>query len=807
MVMGTGLIVASRTGPGHPTAGNEFHHIYRQATAPTASDPLEVGDVWSDTTAALIKRCTSLSPITFVSIEGGVAHNLFSSTHSDVDESDTPANDDVLTFDSGSSKWRGEPASGHGTHGDVSGPSSSVDNAIVRFDGTTGKIIQDYTSKAPTIDDDGGAIFLDHIDLLHTASEADDHALEIILNAAGFGDVKALDINYTTGAISAGEDEAVILVNLDESLATGGNVAALEVLSTEGSANVIGLEAGVLVNPILQLSGTFGDMDLALVNATDRLAEFISSGSDIVLFVANGDTVTIGDLAKFEELEFLLDTVASGAGVKPTFEFSTGVGTWGTFTPTDGTNAFRNTGVIAWLDSDIPSWAVGTSSPDHFLIRITRTRVSLSTTPVEDKVQIAVATEFSWDKDGDLNINALTIGGDIDFNSGIIDLSTQTVAVTLNAAVDALNFDSNTLSIDASNNRVGIGTNAPNFALHVTGRIETDGAMLFNEGPATIDNLFYVGSTSAGEVNASFGFFVAGVGSGSHLQGPNFIGRGNNFTAKPTQQGKMFFQSGTPVPAGTGDGEIEFRTDAISGHIVFQTDGGNNRLQIRREGVVFLQTASLGIGTVTPDHQLEVEEISALTNSVQTVFKMTHETTDTPAAGIGVGMVFDQESLGGRHVIAGIDAVLTDVTDGSEDADLIISLMVGGAAAAEKLRIDSAGLLTVTSIGSVSTIDINGGSVDGATIGAASASTIIGTTIDATTDFTIGATVITDGVITDATGLSIVANTVITGTLGVGAQTISDGSGNLASANGVASFGPSAVASITIVNGIVTAIS
>lgn len=37
----------------------------------------------------------------------------------------------------------------------VTGPSSSVDNAITRFDGTTGKIIQDYTSNAPTVDDTG----------------------------------------------------------------------------------------------------------------------------------------------------------------------------------------------------------------------------------------------------------------------------------------------------------------------------------------------------------------------------------------------------------------------------------------------------------------------------------------------------------------------------------------------------------------------------------------------------------------------------------------------------------------------------
>lgn len=37
----------------------------------------------------------------------------------------------------------------------VIGPTVSVDNAIVRFDGTTGKLIQDYTSAAPTVGDTG----------------------------------------------------------------------------------------------------------------------------------------------------------------------------------------------------------------------------------------------------------------------------------------------------------------------------------------------------------------------------------------------------------------------------------------------------------------------------------------------------------------------------------------------------------------------------------------------------------------------------------------------------------------------------
>lgn len=50
----------------------------------------------------------------------------------------------------------GLPSWGAAATGDVVGPSSSVDNTLVRFDGTTGKLIQDYTSGAPTGSDTGG---------------------------------------------------------------------------------------------------------------------------------------------------------------------------------------------------------------------------------------------------------------------------------------------------------------------------------------------------------------------------------------------------------------------------------------------------------------------------------------------------------------------------------------------------------------------------------------------------------------------------------------------------------------------------
>ena len=255
------------------------------------------------------------------------------------------------------------------------------------------------------------------IDILHTATESDDHAFEIDIDAAGFGDVKAVDLVYVSGDISAGEDEEVILANIDESDSEGGDIAAVEVLTTAaGSATtkIFGLEVGIKVTPIEQLSGTFGDMAKAENDGVNALTEFTTSdpgeANNIEIFVGEDDTVLIGNTAKFEEIEFILETF-SLPSIKPTFEFSTGGTGFSPFTPADGTNGLRNNGVILWLDSDIPSWAKNTGG--NYEIRITRTRANLTATPKEDLIQIGTAVEYVWDKDGDVNIKGLTLSGDL----------------------------------------------------------------------------------------------------------------------------------------------------------------------------------------------------------------------------------------------------------------------------------------------------------------------------------------------------------------------------------------------------------
>ena len=278
-----------------------------------------------------------------------------------------------------------------------------------------------------------------NMELDHTAAENDDHAFEIVCDANNFADVKALDIDYITGNLAAAEDEEAIIVNIDETASTGGIMAGYLVLTTtEGSATINGYETGVGVNPIVHESGTFGDADNILNKAVDVTAALASGGAgNISIFVADNDTITIGDAATWGEMEIILDTGASGSGVAPTFEYSTGGAAFSSFVPADGTNGFRNTGAILWDASSLTGWATATSG--RYEIKITRTRNSLTTTPIIDELQIAALTEYKWDKDGAVNLNSLSLTTALtETNGGTNQTSYTTGDILYSDATDSL---------------------------------------------------------------------------------------------------------------------------------------------------------------------------------------------------------------------------------------------------------------------------------------------------------------------------------------------------------------------------------
>lgn len=111
----------------------------------------ETGDVL---TATSDTEATWQTPSTITDISGTSGSTLGLSsltTIVDVSSAAAPTSGQVLTATGDSAATWQTPSSG----GDVSGGSSSLDNEIVRFDLTTGKLIQAYTSDGPTISDTG----------------------------------------------------------------------------------------------------------------------------------------------------------------------------------------------------------------------------------------------------------------------------------------------------------------------------------------------------------------------------------------------------------------------------------------------------------------------------------------------------------------------------------------------------------------------------------------------------------------------------------------------------------------------------
>ena len=285
------------------------------------------------------------------------------------------------------------------------------------------------------------------MDLIHTATANDDHTIEIDTDAAGFGDIKSIDIAYTTGAISAGEDEGIILVNIDETLATGGEVFAIEVLSTEGFAEVHGLKVGAVVNPIHQDSGVFANPTTGTDNtpATDVAAMIDGATATTTAIFENDDEyILVGAGTAFEEIEFILTTDSSGAGIAPTFGYSVaGTHTFTTFSPVDGTNGFKNTGVIAWDASDLTSH-VANNETGTFDIKIIRTRNSLAISPVLGYMKVASTTEYVWDKDGDISIRNMTLNSSLIIGGATV---TTIDGDKLTVTAGTLNVDTRTIRI------------------------------------------------------------------------------------------------------------------------------------------------------------------------------------------------------------------------------------------------------------------------------------------------------------------------------------------------------------------------
>ena len=171
------------------------------------------------------------------------------------------------------------------------------------------------------------------------------------------------------------------------------------------------MKVGAEVGAILQDSGTFANPTTGTNNTTSTdVADMIdgSTGTNTTIFVADDDYILIGAAAAFTEIEFIIETPANNPGIKPTFGYSTtGNHQFTTFSPIDGTNGFRNTGVIAWDAVDLTGHTTN-GDTGTFDIKIIRTH-SVAGSVSLFYAKTAATVVYSWNKDGDVSINTLSI--------------------------------------------------------------------------------------------------------------------------------------------------------------------------------------------------------------------------------------------------------------------------------------------------------------------------------------------------------------------------------------------------------------
>jgi hypothetical protein len=199
----------------------------------------------------------------------------------------------------------------------------------------------------------------------------------------------------------------------------------------------------------------------------------------------------------------------------------------------------------------------------------------------------------------------------------------------LDASLSGLTVDTTTLVVDATNNRVGIGTSSPSAKFHVAGSPQaTSGALAFlRNSDATASNTTFGGvlfSSSPGtdfsigksNVNASTSLSFRNGNTGASLMeldssGRLLVGKTSagdyvtGFEVQPAGAVLAYRTAGVASIFGrTNDGEITRFTvnSAIKGQIATTTSAGGSRLAIGGEsdpGIIFAGTGIFPASGVT----------------------------------------------------------------------------------------------------------------------------------------------------------------------------------------------------------------
>jgi len=237
--------------------------------------------------------------------------------------------------------------------------------------------------------------------------------LELLTEVNGYADCRALRAISYTGNLTGGTRFANVVSTVDVSGGVGSTsddkvsgfsstILGISDIETDafvarpGHTTAFKVLGTSTVDPDYGYDVTSGVVtDRVTGTPQDGTAFLESSTSDVTLFSSNSDYILIGSDSIFEIINVEL-TTPSSKGIKSLFEYSTGSGTWSTFTPEDITDNFKQNGAITWDSSTLTGWAKGDEAEaaaditSAYYIKITRqSGGAIPTLPVENYFTIS----------------------------------------------------------------------------------------------------------------------------------------------------------------------------------------------------------------------------------------------------------------------------------------------------------------------------------------------------------------------------------------------------------------------------------
>lgn len=192
-------------------------------------------------------------------------------------------------------------------------------------------------------------------------------------------------------------------------------------------------------------------------------------------------------------------------------------------------------------------------------------------------------------------------------------------------------------ALSVTNQFVGIGTTNPIYPLDIVGNLQASGAA-------------YLGT----EVRAPF-VYTEDSGLNKSVM---------TLTSSGTQHGKIQVPSSGPAAGSWQLGYALTASSAFGTPVLTWTGAGN---------------VGIGPGATSPLGQLSVWSTDAGTANIAYPLWINHETSGSPAAGFGTGILFNGErSDGAEGVMAAIYGVWAAPTAGVEDGDLVVAPVLNG---------------------------------------------------------------------------------------------------------------------------------